>query len=79
VEEAGFERRSLGALQRAEHAVDAVTRVPIDASHTPLMQRLDEEITHNLGHLELNKIGRCGARRWSLLNSRLTVKRSGSL
>jgi len=69
----------LGPLQRAEHAVDAVTRVPIDASHTPLMQRLDEEITHNLGHLELNKIGRCGARRWSLLNSRLTVKRSGSL
>jgi len=46
VEEAGFERRSLGPLQRAEHAVDAVTRVPIDASHTPLMQRLDEEITH---------------------------------
>jgi hypothetical protein len=78
VEEAGFERRSLGPLQRAEHAVDAVARVPIDASHTPLMQTLDKEITDSLSHLELNKIGRCGATLVAAKQS-VTVKRSGSL
>src|SRR4051794_28812712 len=36
----------IGALQRAKHAVDAVTGIAIDAAHTPLLETADEKVAH---------------------------------
>ncbi len=42
---------ALGAVQGAEHAVDAVAGVAVDPPHTPGVEPLDHEITDGLGHL----------------------------
>ena len=41
---------AFGALQRAEHAVDAVAGIAVDPSHAPLMKTLDKEVADGLGH-----------------------------
>lgn len=34
-----------GPLERADHAVDTVTRITVDAANVPSMQSFDDEIT----------------------------------
>src|SRR6185437_13022468 len=41
---------SVGAVQRAEDAVDAVPGVAVDAPDTPLVQALDKKIADRLTH-----------------------------
>jgi hypothetical protein len=41
-----------GAIERAEHAVDAIARVAEEVSYTPILQALDQEIANGLGHRE---------------------------
>jgi hypothetical protein len=38
------------SLQRAQQAVHAVTRIPEDRAHSPIMQALPEEIANRLTH-----------------------------
>jgi hypothetical protein len=35
----------VGPLQRADHAVDAVTRIAVDAANAPSVEPFDDEIT----------------------------------
>ena len=42
----------LGAIERSEEAVDAVSRVPEDALHAPGAETLQDEITDELAHGE---------------------------
>jgi hypothetical protein len=39
----------VSTLQRSDHAVDAVTRVPVDPSNTPRVQALNNEIATFMG------------------------------
>jgi len=41
---------ALGALESAEHAVDAVARVTVNAPDPPAMKALDKEIADGLRH-----------------------------
>ncbi len=44
---------SLGAVECAEHAVDAVARIAEQCAHTPRMEPIYDEVSHRLRHLVL--------------------------
>jgi hypothetical protein len=44
---------SLGAVQRAEYAVDPVARIAVDAAHAPCVQPFNDEVTDGLAHCNL--------------------------
>ena len=44
---------ALGAVERAEHAVDAVAGIAEDVPDAPVVETLDEKIADGLGHREL--------------------------
>ena len=41
-----------GAVERAEHAVDAVAGIAEDVAHAPVVQTLNKEIADGLGHVQ---------------------------
>src|SRR5690606_10199209 len=53
---------SIGPVERTEYAVDAVSGIPIDAPHAPLVKPLDDEISDCRGHLH-PPLDRVSARR----------------
>src|SRR5690606_14217599 len=40
----------VGAIQRAEHAIDAIARIAIDAPNAPLIEAFDQEVTNCYRH-----------------------------
>ena len=44
---------SIGAIERAKHAVDTVAGITEDLAYTPVVKTLDEKITYGLGHGKL--------------------------
>src|SRR4051812_22999447 len=46
-------RFTLRAIQRAEHAVDAVAGIAKNSAHAPRLESLDDEVTDSCGHGQL--------------------------
>src|SRR5436190_20857983 len=44
---------SIGAIEGAKHAVDAVAGITEDMAYIPVVKTLDEKITYGLGHGKL--------------------------
>ena len=44
---------SIGAIQGAEHAVDAIAGIAEDMAHVPVVETLNDKIAYGLGHVKL--------------------------
>src|SRR5439155_26801332 len=48
---------AVGAVERAEKAVDAVTRIPVDAVNPPLREAFEHKVRDDLGHPDSSSVG----------------------